>query len=109
MLHDDRRVLDTTAILRYVVEKLEEEDIGRIAAAGQEAVSIGLAKLAIEAAKDCGMDYVEVSVSRFLAPEKDEERFLENLGRKLLRAPESGLLRYRFRWHVIDFHSYFAF
>lgn len=31
------------------------------------------------AAKDCGMDYVEVSVSRFLAPEKDEERFLENL------------------------------
>ena len=48
-----RMILDTTAILRYILEKMEEgEDLNKIAVAGQKAVSIGLAKLAVESAKE---------------------------------------------------------
>lgn len=51
-----RMVLDTTAIMRYVVDKIEEgENLNKIAVAGQKAVSIGLAKLAIESAKEKGI------------------------------------------------------
>ena len=51
-----RRILDTTAILRYIVDKIEEgEDLHKIAVAGQKAVSIGLAKLAVESAKEKGI------------------------------------------------------
>ena len=55
--HEDedgiRKVLDTTAIMRYVVDKIEEgEDLHKIAVAGQKAVSIGLARLAVESAKE---------------------------------------------------------
>lgn len=51
-----RLILDTTAILRYIIDKIEEgEDLHKIAAAGQKAVSIGLAKLAIESAKEKGI------------------------------------------------------
>ena len=51
-----RKVLDTTAILRYIVDKIQEgEDIHKIAVAGQKAVSIGLAKLAVESAKEKGI------------------------------------------------------
>ena len=51
-----RMILDTTAILRYIVDKIEEgENLNKIAAAGQKAVSIGLAKLAVESAKDKGI------------------------------------------------------
>ena len=54
--NNKRRVLDTTAILRYVVDKMEEgEDLHKIAVAGQKAVSIGLAKLAVESAKEKGI------------------------------------------------------
>lgn len=51
-----RMVLDTTAIMRYVVDKIEEgENLNKIAVAGQKAVSIGLAKLAIESAREKGI------------------------------------------------------
>ena len=51
-----RMVLDTTAILRYIVDKMEEgENLNKIAAAGQKAVSIGLARLAVESAKEKGI------------------------------------------------------
>lgn len=51
-----RKILDTTAIMRYVVDKIEEgEDLNKIAVAGQKAVSIGLAKLAVESAKEKGI------------------------------------------------------
>ena len=51
-----RRILDTTAILRYITDKIEEgENLHKIAVAGQKAVSIGLAKLAIESAKEKGI------------------------------------------------------
>ena len=51
-----RKVLDTTAILRYIVDKIQEgEDLHKIAVAGQKAVSIGLAKLAVESAKEKGI------------------------------------------------------
>ena len=51
-----RKILDTTAIMRYVVDKIEEgEDLHKIAVAGQKAVSIGLAKLAVESAKEKGI------------------------------------------------------
>ena len=51
-----RKILDTTAILRYVVDKIEEgENLHKIALAGQKAVSIGLANLAIESAKERGI------------------------------------------------------
>ena len=51
-----RMVLDTTAIMRYVVDKIEEgENLNKIAVAGQKAVSIGLAKLAVESAKEKGI------------------------------------------------------
>ena len=51
-----RNVLDTTAILRYVVDKIEDgEDLHKIAVAGQKAVSIGLAKLAVESAREKGI------------------------------------------------------
>ncbi|AMK16033.1 [NiFe] hydrogenase maturation protein HypF [Methanobrevibacter olleyae] len=51
-----RRDLDTTAILRYIVDKIKEgEDPHKIAVAGQKAVSIGLAKLAVESAKEKGI------------------------------------------------------
>jgi hydrogenase maturation protein HypF len=51
-----RKVLDTTAIMRYVVDKIEEgENLNKIAVAGQKAVSIGLAKLAVESAKEKGI------------------------------------------------------
>ncbi len=90
--HDDRRVLDTTAILRYVIEKLEEgEDIGRIAAAGQEAVSIGLAKLAIEAAENCGIDTVGVSGGTFYneAITAHIKDCIENAGLKFIQHTNS--------------------
>lgn len=64
--YEDRKILDTTAILRYVIEKLEEgEDIGKIAAAGQEAVSVGLAKLAVEAAKKSAISTIGVTGGTF--------------------------------------------
>lgn len=48
-----RKVLDTTAIMRYIVDRIEEgENLQKIAAAGQKAVSIGLARLAIDSAKE---------------------------------------------------------
>ena len=51
-----RKILDTTAIMRYVVDKIEEgEDLHKIAVAGQKAVSVGLAKLAVESAKEKGI------------------------------------------------------
>ena len=51
-----RRILDTTAILRYITDKIEEgENLHKIAVAGQKAVSIGLAKLAVESAKEKGI------------------------------------------------------
>ena len=90
--HDDRRVLDTTAILRYVIDKLEEgEDIGRIAAAGQEAVSIGLAKIAIEAARDCGIDTVGVTGGTFYneAITAHIKDFIENAGLKFIQHTNS--------------------
>ncbi len=90
--HDDRRVLDTTAILRYVIDKLEEgEDIGRIAAAGQEAVSIGLAKLAIEAARDCGIDTVGVTGGTFYneAITAHIKDCIENAGLKFIQHTNS--------------------
>ena len=90
--HDDRRVLDTTAILRYVIDKLEEgEDIGRIAAAGQESVSIGLAKLAIEAAENCGIDTVGVSGGTFYneAITAHIKDCIENAGLKFIQHTNS--------------------
>ena len=90
--HDDRRVLDTTAVLRYVIEKLEEgEDIGRIAAAGQEAVSIGLAKIAIEAARDCGIDTVGVTGGTFYneAITAHIKDCIENAGLKFIQHTNS--------------------
>ena len=90
--HDDRRVLDTTAILRYVIDKLEEgEDIGRIAAAGQEAVSIGLAKLAIEAAENCGIDTVGVTGGTFYneAITAHIKDCIENAGLKFIQHTNS--------------------
>ena len=90
--HDDRRVLDTTAILRYVIDKLEEgEDIGRIAAAGQEAVSIGLAKIAIEAARDCGIDTVGVTGGTFYneAITAHIKDCIENAGLKFIQHTNS--------------------
>ena len=90
--HDDRRVLDTTAILRYVIDKLEEgEDIGRIAAAGQEAVSIGLAKIAIEAAEDCGIDTVGVTGGTFYneAITAHIKDCIENAGLKFIQHTNS--------------------
>ena len=51
-----RMILDTTAIMRYIVDKIEEgENLNKIAVAGQKAVSIGLAKLAVESAKEKGI------------------------------------------------------
>lgn len=90
--HDDRRVLDTTAILRYVIDKLEEgEDIGRIAAAGQEAVSIGLAKIAVEAARDCGIDTVGVTGGTFYneAITAHIKDCIENAGLKFIQHTNS--------------------
>ncbi len=90
--HNDRRVLDTTAILRYVIDKLEEgEDIGRIAAAGQEAVSIGLAKIAIEAARDCGIDTVGVTGGTFYneAITAHIKDCIENAGLKFIQHTNS--------------------
>ena len=90
--HDDRRVLDTTAILRYVIDKLEEgEDIGRIAAAGQEAISIGLAKIAIEAARDCGIDTVGVTGGTFYneAITAHIKDCIENAGLKFIQHTNS--------------------
>ena len=90
--HNDRRVLDTTAILRYVIDKLEEgEDIGRIAAAGQEAISIGLAKLAIEAARDCGIDTVGVTGGTFYneAITAHIKDCIENAGLKFIQHTNS--------------------
>lgn len=90
--HDGRRVLDTTAILRYVIDKLEEgEDIGRIAAAGQEAVSIGLAKIAIEAARDCGIDTVGVTGGTFYneAITAHIKDCIENAGLKFIQHTNS--------------------
>lgn len=51
-----RMILDTTAIMRYVVDKIEEgENLNKVAVAGQKAVSIGLAKLAVESAREKGI------------------------------------------------------
>ena len=54
-----RMILDTTAILRFIVDKIEEgENLNKIAVAGQKAVSIGLAKLAVESAKEKGIKII---------------------------------------------------
>lgn len=51
-----RMILDTTAIMRYVIDKIEEgEDLHKIAVAGQKSVSVGLAKLAVESAREKGI------------------------------------------------------
>ena len=53
---EGRKILDTTAILRYVIDKIEEgENPHKIAVAGQKAVSIGLAELAVISAKEKGI------------------------------------------------------
>ncbi|MDO5850561.1 MAG: carbamoyltransferase HypF [Methanobacteriaceae archaeon] len=54
--YDNRLTLDTTAILRYIIKKIQEgEDLQKIAITGQKAVSIGLAELAIQCADKKGI------------------------------------------------------
>ena len=61
-----RRILDTTAILRYITDKIEEgENLHKIAVAGQKAVSIGLAKLAVESAKEKGIKTIGATGGAF--------------------------------------------
>jgi len=61
-----RKVLDTTAILRYIIDKLDENyPKGEIAVAGQKAVSIGLAKLAVQVAKEKGITTIGATGGTF--------------------------------------------
>ena len=54
--YENRLILDTTAILRYIIKKIQDgEDLQKIAITGQKAVSIGLAKLAIQCADKKGV------------------------------------------------------
>lgn len=54
--YENRLILDTTAILRYIIKKIQDgEDLQKIAITGQKAVSIGLAKLAIHCADKKGV------------------------------------------------------
>lgn len=54
--YENRLILDTTAILRYIIKKIEEgENLQKIAITGQKAVSIGLAELAIQCADKKGV------------------------------------------------------
>ena len=54
--YENRLILDTTAILRYIIKKIQDgEDLQKIAITGQKAVSIGLAELAIQCADKKGV------------------------------------------------------
>lgn len=54
--YEKRLILDTTAILRYIIKKIQDgEDLQKIAITGQKAVSIGLAELAIQCANKKGV------------------------------------------------------
>ena len=54
--YEKRLILDTTAILRYIIKKIQDgEDLQKIAITGQKAVSIGLAELAIQCADKKGV------------------------------------------------------
>lgn len=56
---DNRPVLDTSALLSEIIELIDkQENKKEIAAAGQVAVSEGLAKLAVDAASDVGIDVI---------------------------------------------------
>ena len=60
-----RMILDTTAIMRYIIDKIEEgENLNKIAVAGQKAVSIGLAKLAVERESKQLVQLVECSITK---------------------------------------------
>lgn len=54
--YENRLILDTTAILRYIIKKIQDgEDLQKIAITGQKAVSIGLAELSIQCADKKGV------------------------------------------------------
>ncbi len=78
-----RKILDTTAIMRYVVDKIEEgEDLHKIAVAGQKAVSIGLAKLAVESAREKGIKTIGATGGVFYneAITSHIKKYVENEG-----------------------------
>lgn len=57
--YEGRLVLDTTAILRYIIKKIDDgEDLQEIAITGQKAISIGLAELAIKLAEEKGVKVI---------------------------------------------------
>ena len=83
-----RKVLDTTAIMRYVVDKIEDgENLNKIAVAGQKAVSIGLAKLAVESAKEKGIKTIGATGGVFYneAITAHIKEFVENEGFKFIQ------------------------
>ena len=83
-----RMILDTTAIMRYVVDKIEEgENLNKIAVAGQKAVSIGLAKLAVESAKEKGIKTIGATGGVFYneAITAHIKEFVENEGFKFIQ------------------------
>lgn len=78
-----RMILDTTAIMRYIVDKIEEgENLNRIAVAGQKAVSVGLAKLAVESAKEKGIKTIGATGGVFYNEAITDyiKRYIENEG-----------------------------
>ncbi|WP_297981929.1 carbamoyltransferase HypF [uncultured Methanobrevibacter sp.] len=89
---EGRKVLDTTAILRYVINKIEEgEDLNKIAAAGQKAVSIGLASLAVEVASEKGISTIGATGGVFYneAITSHIKEFIEKEGMKFIQHTNS--------------------
>lgn len=57
--YENRLILDTTAILRYIIKKIDEgENLQKIAITGQKAVSEGLAELAIQCGAKKGIKII---------------------------------------------------
>ncbi|MFB6162228.1 MAG: carbamoyltransferase HypF [Halococcoides sp.] len=56
--HDGRPVLDAGALLRQIADRRGDHATGRLAATVQDGLARGLARIAIEAARDRGHDHV---------------------------------------------------
>lgn len=87
-----RNILDTTAILRYIIDKIAiGEDKHKIAIAGQKAVSLGLAELAILSAKEKNINIIGATGGVFYneAITNHIKEYIEDKGFKFIQHKNS--------------------
>lgn len=86
--YENRFILDTSAILRYIIKKINDgEDLQKIAITGQKAISIGLSELAIQCANKKGIKIIGATGGCFYneAITKYAKEYVEDKGFKFIQ------------------------